>query len=73
VVLDPAVGGWILYGLLVAIVALMWRASRGHDLVGLIERGAREHRRVARIIARHPEGGSWPEVRRWLAEENGGP
>lgn len=59
---------WILLFLLVAIIALMAARSRGRSLDELIAESSRDHHRVSHMIARHPGGGAWRDVRRWLAE-----
>jgi hypothetical protein len=42
--------------------------SRGRSLDELIAESSRDHHRVSHMIARHPGGGAWRDVRRWLAE-----
>ncbi len=67
--------GWIVYLLLLALLWLFWSRVRGLDTDGLLERDARLHERVHRVLGRHPEGGTWPEFRAWMraAEEGKGP
>ncbi len=61
--------GWIIYVVLAALVYLFWRNVRGLSFDDLLERAAREHHRVLRIIAKHPWGGAWSECKRWMQEQ----
>jgi hypothetical protein len=60
--------GWVIYIVLAALVYLFWRSVRGLSFDDLLERSAREHDRVSRIITKHPRGGTWSECKRWLQE-----
>lgn len=59
----------IQYALLVLIVLLFWRQARGCSLDDLFARDLDLHRRVHRVLERHPLGGSWRQFRRWMEEE----
>lgn len=65
--------GIILYPLLLAILILFWRRTRGRSFRDLLEQDARTHHLVQRVLAKHPHGGNWREYRRWMAEEEKGP
>lgn len=60
--------GWILYVLLAALLFLFWRKTRGLSFDDLLDRSARDHHHVQRVIAKHPHGGAWQEHQRWMQE-----
>lgn len=62
-------GGVILYGLLVVIVFLFWRKTRGLSFDDLLEQSARDHHHVQRVSAKHPRGGTWGEHQQWMEQE----
>ncbi len=62
-------GGYLLYLVLAALLVLFWRHVRGLSFDALLARAAREHDRVHRVLAKHPEGGSWGEYLDWMRAE----
>lgn len=62
-------GGLILYGLLLLILLLFWRKTRGLSSDDLLAQSARDHHRVQGVIVKHPRGGSWKEHRKWMEAE----
>lgn len=65
--------GLILYVLLIAILLLFLRAAGRPSLEKMLDHNVQAHERVHRMLAKHPGGGTWKEVKRWLAEESEGP
>lgn len=63
------VSGVVLYLLAVAIAFVFWRKVRGRSLDDLLVRSGERHRRVHRVLARHPGGGTWQEFRAWMRED----
>ncbi|HJO71922.1 MAG TPA: hypothetical protein QGG32_03595, partial [Rhodospirillales bacterium] len=61
--------GWIVYALLLALLLLFWRKVRRRSLYTLIEQGTEEHHHVHRVLAKHPEGGTWTEHQHRMSEE----
>lgn len=57
-----------LYGLLVLIVFLFWRKTRGLSFDGLLERSAHEHHDVKTVTVKHPRGGTWRQHRQWMEQ-----
>ena len=53
--------GYLLYLLVAALLVLFWRHLRGESFDGLLARAASEHHHVHRVLAKHPEGGTWQE------------
>ena len=64
-----ATSGWIVYALLVALLLLFWRTARRRSLDALLEQGTEEHQHVHRVLAKHPEGGTWTDHQRRMTEE----
>ena len=62
--------GFIIYILLCILAPLFWAKMHGCSLQQLLDRSAREHHHVLKVLARHPRGGTWREFQRWMAEEN---
>lgn len=60
--------GLILYLLVVPILYGMWQRTRGLSFEELLERSAREHELVHRVLAEHPLGGTWSEFQAWLGQ-----
>ena len=61
--------GATLYLLLVTILILLWRKSRGKSIQDLLEQDIRTHHIVQNVIAKHPHGGTWRQYRQWMAAE----
>ena len=61
--------GWIVYALLLALLLLFWRKARRRSLDALLEQGVEEHHHVHRVLAKHPEGGTWKDHQRRMSEE----
>jgi hypothetical protein len=55
--------------LLIAILILFWRKSRGRSLRDLLEQDAHTHHIIQKVMAKHPEGGTWQQYRQWIAAE----
>jgi hypothetical protein len=55
--------GYLLYLATLALLALFWRHRRGQSLDQLLARATHEHHRVHRVLAQHPQGGTWREYR----------
>ena len=60
--------GFLLYVLVAALVALFRRQVRGQSFDDLLARAARDHRHVHRVLAKHPQGGSWKAYQAWMRE-----
>lgn len=58
--------GRIVYVLLVVILFMFWRKTRGLSFDELLERSAREHHDVLHYHKAHPRGASWPKHRDWM-------
>ena len=58
----------ILIPLLLAILYYFWRQVVGLSMEGLFKRSASEHHRVHKMLAKHPDGGSWQDYQRWMRE-----
>ena len=56
----------ILIPLLLAILYYFWRQVAGLSMDGLFARSAEEHDHVLKVLAKHPDGGSWQEFERWM-------
>jgi hypothetical protein len=52
-----------------ALLVLFWRHLRGLSFDALLARAAEEHHHVHRVLAKHPEGGSWRTYRAWMRAE----
>ena len=63
--------GAILYFLVVAIIILFWRKSRGKSLHDLLRQDTYTHHTVQKVMAKHPHGGTWRQYRQWKADEEG--
>ena len=62
--------GYLLYLVVAGLLVLFWRHLRGVSFDGLLARAATEHHHVHRVLAKHPEGGTWREYRDWLKAES---
>lgn len=58
----------ILIPLLLAILYYFWRQVAGLSMDNLFERSASAHHRIHKMIAKHPDGGSWQDFQRWTGE-----
>ncbi len=54
-----AISGYLLYLVVAAHLVLFWRHVWGLSFDALLARAEREHHRVHRVLAKHPEGGAW--------------
>ncbi len=61
--------GYLLYLVVAALLVLFWRHLRGLSFDALLARAAEEHHHVHRVLAKHPEGGSWRAYRAWMRAE----
>jgi len=61
--------GWLLYVVLAVLLYYFWTKVRGCSPDDLLERATHDHHRVHDVLAKHPQGGSWAEYKRWMAEE----
>ena len=59
---------WILVVLLVTIAVVMGRRLYGKTLDQLFDETEQDHHRIHAVLARHPQGGTWQQYSRWLAE-----
>lgn len=62
--------GYIVYLLLAAILVRFWWKIRGSSFDDLLADSTREHHQISRILRRHPQGGTWRELRSWIREDN---
>ncbi len=53
--------GYLLYLVVAALLVLFWRHVRGMSFDGLLAQAATEHHHVHRVLAEHPDGGTWQE------------
>ncbi len=60
--------GFLLYVLVAALLVLFRRQLRGQSFDGLLMRAARDHHRIHRVLAKHPQGGGWKEYQAWMRE-----
>lgn len=58
--------GSLLYVAFALLVYMFWRRVRGETFEEILESSEREHHRVARVLKKHPHGGTWPEFQAWL-------
>jgi len=56
----------ILIPLLLAILYYFWRQVAGLSMDDLFERSASEHYRIHKMLAKHPDGGTWLDFQRWM-------
>ncbi len=61
--------GYLLYLLVAALVVRFWPHARGLSFDALLARAAREHHHVHRILAKHPQGGTWRAYQDWMRTE----
>ena len=61
--------GWLLYVLLAGLLAYFWSKVRGCTMDQLLERASRDHHRVHKVLAKHPQGGGWAEYQDWMGAE----
>jgi hypothetical protein len=64
--MATAASGYLLYLLVAALLVLFWRHVRGLSFDALPGRAAREHHRVHRVLAKHPERGAWRDYQDWM-------
>lgn len=57
--------GVALYVLAVAIAIWFGLRVRGQSFAEILSRRTEEHHHVAAVLAEHPQGGSYRELRRW--------
>ncbi len=62
----PVSSGYLLYLLVAVLVVLFWRHVRGLSFDALLARAAREHHHVHRVLAKHPQGGTWRAYQDWM-------
>lgn len=65
----PGNSGYLLYLLVAALVVRFWRHVRGLSFDALLARAAREHHHVHRVLAKHPQGGTWRAYQDWMRTE----
>ena len=58
--------GFVLYGLLAALLYMFHLQVRGRGEDDLLAADQKLHEDVHAMLKRHPEGGGWRDVRRWL-------
>lgn len=58
----------ILIPLLLAILFYFWGQVAGLSMQDLFKRSASEHFRIHKMLAKHPDGGSWQDYQRWMGE-----
>jgi len=60
---------WILLVLLLAMAAQMGGRLWGKSFDELFADQDRAHHHVHAVLARHPQGGTWRDFRRWSEED----
>ena len=65
-----ASGGYLLYLVVAALLVLFWRHVRGLSFDALLDRAAKQHHHVHRMLAEHPEGGTWREYQDRMRAES---
>ncbi len=55
------ISGFLLYLVVAALLVLFWRHVRGLSFDALLTRAEKQHHHVHRVLAKHPEGGTWQE------------
>ncbi len=65
----PVSSGYLPYLLVAALLVLFWRHVRGLSFDALLARAAREHHHVHRVLAKHPQGGTWRAYQDWMRTE----
>ncbi len=66
----PVSSGYLLYLLVAALLVLFWRHVRGPSFDALLARAAKQHHHVHRMLAKHPEGGTWREYQDRMRAES---
>ncbi len=66
---TAAWGGFLLYLVVAALLVLFWQHVRGLSFDALLARAAKQHHHVHRMLAKHPDGGTWREYREWMRPE----
>ncbi len=66
---TAASAGYLLYLIVAALLVLFWRHIRGLSFDALLARAAKQHHHVHRVLAKHPEGGTWHEYQVWVQAE----
>ena len=61
-------GAWILYALAPVLFAVFWWRMRGQSFEKSFEMSSKHHHHVLKVLKKHPAGGTWREVRAWMAE-----
>lgn len=62
--------GSLLYVVFALLVYMFWRRVRGETFDEILESSEREHHRVARVLKKHPHGGTWSEFQAWLKDQS---
>ena len=58
----------IFYVAFVVILLIFGARVRGRSFDMLMDEIRHEHEHVHHVMAHHPEGGTWREVKRWMRE-----
>ena len=67
--MTTVTSGYLLYLAVAALLVLFWRHVRGLSFDALLVRAAKQHHLVHRVLAKHPEGGTWQEHQDWMRTE----
>lgn len=67
--MNIVASGYLLYLLVAALMVLFWRHVRGLSFDALLSRAAEAHHHVHRVLAKHPQGGTWREHLDWMRAE----
>jgi len=61
--------GYLLYLVVTALLVLFWRHLRGLSFDALLTRAETQHHHVHRVLAKHPNGGTWHDYQDWMRAE----
>ena len=67
--ITAALGGYLLYLVVAALLVLFWWHVRGLSFDALLARAIQQHHLVHRVLAKHPDGGTWHEHQDWMRAE----
>jgi len=64
-----AESGSLLYVVFAILIYVFWRLVRRRRFEQILQSSERNHHHVARVLKKHPHGGTWLEFQAWMKEE----
>lgn len=58
--------GGLLYVVFAMISFYMWWQIQEMDLSKIMQAQNRHHKRVHRVLTKHPHGGDWTQYKKWM-------